>query len=239
MKKFWLKLCMLAIILTLSSSFTVTVFAYDKETVISVADQYVKDWTETDFQQYIDSGSLKEDALEQFTNWVNLKSEIGTFDSIVETSVEEENGEIIVKEIAKFEKGNVVISIHFDKNTAESNPYYAVTKIVAEKQDNSGNASLYDAGMNTAMGIGLVFIVLILISFIISLLQYVPKLLTRKEVNEKEEPVVNIPVVQAELEEDLAEDTELVAVITAAIMASMAEEAPADGLVVRSIRRRR
>lgn len=239
MKKFWLKLCMLAIILTLSSGFTMTAFAYDKETVISVADQYVKDWTETDFQQYIDSGSLKEDALEQFTNWVNLKSEIGTFDSIVETSVEEENGEIIVKEIAKFEKGNVVISIHFDKNTAESNPYYAVTKIIAEKADNGGSTSISDALMNTAMGMGLVFVVLILISFIISLLKYVPELLTKKETDKKEELVVSIPSVQAEPEEELTDDTELVAVITAAIMASMAEEAPADGLVVRSIRRRR
>lgn len=37
--------------------------------------------------------------------------------------------------------------------------------------------------------------------------------------------------------ENLINDTELVAVITAAIMASMGDDAPTDGLVIRSIRR--
>lgn len=37
--------------------------------------------------------------------------------------------------------------------------------------------------------------------------------------------------------ENLINDSELVAVITAAIMASMGDDAPTDGLVIRSIRR--
>ena len=38
--------------------------------------------------------------------------------------------------------------------------------------------------------------------------------------------------------EDVTDDTEIVAVITAAIMVSMGDEAPADGLHITSIKRR-
>ncbi len=50
-------------------------------------------------------------------------------------------------------------------------------------------------------------------------------------------PVMNQGNIQNAVTEDLMNDTQLVAVITAAIMASMGDEAPADGLVIRSIRR--
>lgn len=87
--------------------------------------------------------------------------------------------------------------------------------------------------LNTVIGMGIVFVVLILISFLISLFKFIPS---------GKEKKVEVPVaasVEAPVEEteELVDDTELVAVITAAIMASMGDEAPADGLVVRSIRR--
>lgn len=94
--------------------------------------------------------------------------------------------------------------------------------------------------LNTVLGMGIVFVVLILIAFIISLFGYIPKLLAKKEQPAKtnETPVVaTVENIEEEVEEDLVDDTELVAVITAAIMASMGDEAPADGLIVRSIRR--
>lgn len=95
--------------------------------------------------------------------------------------------------------------------------------------------------LNTVIGMGTVFIVLILISLIISLLGYIPKLFkTDKKVEQKAEApaaVAEVETVADTEDEELVDDTELVAVITAAIMASMGDEAPADGLVVRSIRR--
>lgn len=94
--------------------------------------------------------------------------------------------------------------------------------------------------LNTVLGMGIVFCVLVLIAFIISLLGFLPKLFgsKKKEVKMEKAPiaVTKETVVEPE-EEELVDDTELVAVITAAIMASMGDEAPADGLVVRSIRR--
>jgi len=106
------------------------------------------------------------------------------------------------------------------------------------------SVSVGDALLNVAIGMITVFVILILISFIISLFKYISviqnKLADRKankdlvasstdtvlsQIEEKEE------VVSAELTDDL----ELVAVITAAIAASMGTST--DGFVVRSIRR--
>lgn len=100
--------------------------------------------------------------------------------------------------------------------------------------------------LNVATGMIVVFAVLILISFIIGLFKYISvfqnKLEARKankdlvasstdtvlsQIEEKEETVVEYA--------DVTDDLELVAVITAAIAASMGTST--DGFVVRSIRR--
>lgn len=99
------------------------------------------------------------------------------------------------------------------------------------------------AGMNTLIGMGTVFIVLIFISFIISLFKYLPALFAKKpEVKaepKKAEPVKTAPVATVK-DENLVNDAELVAVITAAIYAATAQTGDAvskDKLVVRSIKR--
>lgn len=99
-----------------------------------------------------------------------------------------------------------------------------------------------NAGINTLIGMGTVFIVLIFISFIISLFKYLPKIFGKKEEKAKEEkktPEPASPVVEDE--EELVDDGELVAVITAALYASMEGDAAIskDKLVVRSIKRAR
>lgn len=98
-----------------------------------------------------------------------------------------------------------------------------------------------EAGLNTAMGLGIVFCALAFISLIISLEGKIFGAFGKKKAAPKtpEVPAAPAPAVAPEVEED-TDDTELVAVITAAIYAFEAEnggEVPADGLVVRSIRR--
>lgn len=98
-----------------------------------------------------------------------------------------------------------------------------------------------EAGLNTAMGLGIVFCALAFISLIISLEGKIFGAFGKKKAAPKtpEVPAAPAPAVAPEVEED-TDDTELVAVITAAIYAYEAEnggEVPADGLVVRSIRR--
>ena len=93
------------------------------------------------------------------------------------------------------------------------------------------------AGLNTLLGMGTVFAVLLFMSFLISLFKYVPMLINKKE--EKEEPVQKEAVAQVVNASDEAEmdETELVAVIAAAIAAY--EGTTTDGFVVRSIKRRK
>ncbi len=108
---------------------------------------------------------------------------------------------------------------------------------------------LAKAGRNTAIGMGTVFVVLIFISFIISLLKFVPALVggKKKEEPKKAAPVkaapVAAPAAPAAKTENLMNDAELVAVITAAIYALESETkvnaVSKDTLVVRSIRRAR
>ncbi len=113
---------------------------------------------------------------------------------------------------------------------------------------------LSKAGLNTVLGMGTVFVVLILISVIISLMKYIPKLqeaffgkstttpvqeissAQASEAPARSAPTRPAPEVQMETE-DVTDDGELAAVIAAAIAAS--EEVPADGFIVRSIRRRK
>lgn len=119
------------------------------------------------------------------------------------------------------------------------------------------------AGVNTIIGMGVVFVALIFISFIISLLKYVPMLFDKEarkkkkaeklaredsdketdapEQTQKVEKVVDI--VNTATGESVMDNEELVAVITAAVAAATADK-PAyvnypsnDKLIARSIRR--
>ncbi len=91
------------------------------------------------------------------------------------------------------------------------------------------------AALNTLIGMGTVFVVLILISAIIACFGFIPKIqamFTKKEEAKEAAPVVEAVV---EEEEELADDTELVAVIAAAIAAY--EGTSTEGFRVRSIKR--
>ena len=90
-----------------------------------------------------------------------------------------------------------------------------------------------NAAMNTLMGMGTVFFVLVLISIIIYGFSFIGKMQNKASAEE----VKQEPVVPAAEEEDLCDDLELVAVIAAAIAAY--EDVPADSFVVRSIRRKK
>ena len=104
---------------------------------------------------------------------------------------------------------------------------------VSQKMHEAGK-HMGDAGLNTLLGMGTVFFMLILICFIIasfSLFAKIGKKDTKKNVTE-------VPVKENENVSDdseLVDDTELVAVITAAISAY--EGSSSDGFYVRSIKR--
>lgn len=100
------------------------------------------------------------------------------------------------------------------------------------------------AALNTLLGMGTVFCVLILIMAIISAFGIIPKIQKKaadKKADKKKEvaaPAAAPAVAEAPAAENLTDDCELVAVIAAAIAASEGA-ASTDGFVVRSIRRAR
>ena len=106
---------------------------------------------------------------------------------------------------------------------------------------------MQNAALNTVLGMGTVFVILILICLIIACFGIIPKLQAshggKKEEASKaasdEVAVAPVPALAAPVETaaaDLTDDYELVAVIAAAIAASEGATTT-DGFVVRSIRR--
>ena len=94
------------------------------------------------------------------------------------------------------------------------------------------------AGMNTLLGMGTVFVMLVLISCIISLFKYIPQPGTEAKAKQGQ-------AAPAEKPADQTESDVLIAVITAAIAAATAAESDADGdngetgaYIQRSIQRR-
>lgn len=126
-----------------------------------------------------------------------------------------------------------------------TNDFFLQLESASLSSVSSFGESMQKAAMNTVMGMGTVFVVLILISFIIYLLSFVPKLLAKDSAPKAEEKkpaaqttAVNAPVPQAEPEAvPTADDLELAAVIAAAI-AAYEGSASTSGFVVRSIKRR-
>ena len=122
-------------------------------------------------------------------------------------------------------------------------------------------STMVKALLNTLMGMGTVFLVLIFISLVISLFRYIPAILTRMDNRRRkreealrlarsqimpQRPAPKRPELPAEADdgydgpdeqEELVYDEELVAVITAALLTYLGEAVSADKLVVRSIRR--
>lgn len=107
------------------------------------------------------------------------------------------------------------------------------------------------AAMDTLMGMGTVFVVLILISFIIWMLGFISKVQNKQDKKADEGKKEDIQAIKTEAVDNtiaqiiekeeqavLADDLELIAVIAAAIAASEGAVST-DGFVVRSIRKRR
>lgn len=223
----------------------ITGTAANQDEVIETLDDWFYLWNEIDFElqrvQIALSGSIdeeleqqREQQMQQYQEWAALKEEAGETGKITEYILsEDKNGNITASAIGKYENGSLKFTLLLDKD------FNMLSDIAVQKyQTPTEKASWAKAGVNTIMCISIVFIVLIFIAFVISLLKFVPRLFGLEKKEEKKEDVVAESVATAPVEEDVTDDTELVAVITAAIMASMGEEAPADGLVVSSIKRR-
>ena len=184
-------------------------------------------------EQYEDSGeSGMAGAME---SWLTTKEELGSFVKVESSSTEYKDKQYVCSVNASFEKRALDATIVFTKQGMLVNMEFAPVYTLGE---NMGRAAVH-----TLIGMGTVFIVLIFISLIIGCFKYINQWEKSKAAKAAPAPApapaaapAPAPVPVYEEEEELADDLELVAVITAAIAAS--ENTSADGLVVRSIRRK-
>lgn len=167
-------------------------------------------------------------------SWQAAIDECGAYESHGDYTFEVTNDGIKAATEAQFADRDATISFVFDENS------YLESMTVDAKY--STGEILNKAGMNTILGMGTVFVVLIFISFLISLFRFIPDMSGKKKAEEAKEAPAKSAVEAAPAAEVLSEtdDTELIAVIAAAIAAAREEAGAEDagGFFVRSIRRR-
>lgn len=191
----------------------------------------------------------KEEMAALLENNVGIQSELGAFDGFLSTynqmasdmggiiTTGDFTSKIVGKDIVVVCKvygndcdGSITFTYTNDIFTRfkEGN---AVAKTTISMKLHEAGKHMGDAGLNTLLGMGSVFIVLILICFLISGF-------TLFKSEPKKQTVTSAPVNAPEVTEELTDDTELVAVIMAAISAyESANGGSADGFVVRSIKK--
>ena len=167
-------------------------------------------------------------------SWKSVKDELGAYSSIVSQDVEKDGDVVTISTVAQFEKAkaDVVLMLDLGQQMYTSMTYSVQYSLAANMQR---------AGMNTQMGIGIVFLMLLFLSFVIGLFKYIEKFqnVGKKKAAEEAPKAEEAPapaIAQSEAaDEDFADDLELVAVISAAIAAY--ENTSGDSFVVRSIKK--
>lgn len=230
-------ICVLALILAMS----VCAFAADEVTEEEAANyksaaetliSQISGFSDEDIETYL----AQNDAFttEVLESWKSVKDELGAYSSIVSQEVEKDGEQVTVSTVAQFEKAKADVALTLDlSKQAYTSMTYSVQYSLAD--------NMQRAGMNTLMGIGIVFLMLVFLSFVIGLFKYIDKIQNagkKKAAEEapKEEAAPAPAIAQSEAsDEDFADDLELVAVISAAIAAY--ENTSGDSFVVRSIKK--
>ena len=170
-------------------------------------------------------------------NWSSVKEELGNFVEIesVESGLSEAGYTMTITCKAKYDKldDNTDVTVVYEANQKDQSVSfsweidYPMSKLIER------------AALNTVMGLGIVFVTLLFLSWLIGKLHIIPDMIEKKaKENEPVAPAAPVTFAAPEVEEeeeDLTDDLELVAVITAAIAAS--ENTSSDGFVVRSIKK--
>lgn len=161
--------------------------------------------------------------------------EIGAIVEEGETTAQIDDDQIIVHVAIKGKKKDA------DAEVILSNDMFMKLESAALNPTSSMGQLMGKAALNTVVGMGTVFAVLILISFIISGFSLIPKVQAKFSKKKEENKTTGIDNAVAQIvgQEEIVDETddlELVAVIAAAIAASEGAVST-DGFVVRSIRK--
>ena len=182
------------------------------------------------------AGSITDElTLKLVEGWMTTTADLGTYEGLDELVVAKANGTVTVDQYANYSGRQVVVSFVWDYDYQEEQ--LMITDVSVDYVYTLGE-KMEKAALNTLMGMGTVFGVLILISLIIYCFRFVNDLenLGKKKKTEEAAPAPAPVAPQVVEEESYEDDLELVAVISAAIAAS--EGTSTDSFVVRSIHRR-
>ena len=234
---------LLAMVCVLALTLTMSVCAFAADSVTEEEAAIYKSAAETLISQIagfsdeeIENYLAQDDAFTTATmeSWKSVKDELGAYSSIVSQDVEKDGDVVTISTVAQFEKAkaDVVLMLDLGQQMYTSMTYSVQYSLAANMQR---------AGMNTLMGIGIVFLMLVFLSFVIGLFKYIEKFqnVGKKKAAEEAPKAEEAPapaIAQSEAaDEDFADDLELVAVISAAIAAY--ENTSGDSFVVRSIKK--
>lgn len=196
--------------------------------------------TDKDMDNYL-MQSADEISINLLKRWKDMKDSVGEFKGFGDFTVEKSGKTLTAAQVMNFSKRNVTLTCVYHYTTMD------LEDITLDEIYTVGE-KMQKAAMNTVMGLGTVFLILILISLIISCFKVIPYL--QKKAEEKKRAAQELankslmpqeearPAEPAAVQEDvpLQDDLELVAVIAAAI--SAASGIATDDFVVRSIKRR-
>ena len=234
---------LLAMVCVLALTLAMSVCAFAADTVTEDEAANYKSAAETLISQIagfsdeeIENYLAQDDAFTTATmeSWKSVKDELGAYSSIVSQDVEKDGDVVTISTVAQFEKAKADVALMLDLG---QQMYTSMTYSVQY----SLAANMQRAGMNTLMGIGIVFLMLLFLSFVIGLFKYIEKFqnVGKKKAAEEAPKAEEAPapaIAQSEAaDEDFADDLELVAVISAAIAAY--ENTSGDSFVVRSIKK--
>jgi len=164
--------------------------------------------------------------------WMETTAPLGEYQGLDELVIAKANKTVTVDQYVNYPGRQVVVSfvLNYDYEVEQ----LLVTDVNVDIVYTLGE-KMEKAALNTLMGMGTVFVVLVLISLIIYCFRFIGDL---QNIGKKKqtEAVVENKAPEAIAEASLMDDLELIAVITAAIAAS--EGTSTDSFVVRSIHRR-
>ena len=246
-RRIWLALCMAVCLFALAGC---SAAADTAETI----DPQIEMAMQSGSQQYLDLFNQMDDAsIEQalatsvknkdtvmenaLKSWDSIKDDLGAFVSSETAVVTKGDDGYIARMNTVYEKRAMEFTLIADEDlskveTISFSPVYTTGEKMAK------------AGMNTLMGMGVVFVVLISMFKYISVFE--AKMKAKKNAAAAAPAAAPAapapaaapaPTAAPAEEENLTDDTELVSVITAAIAAYEGKETVDNGLVVRSIKR--
>ncbi len=207
-----------------------------EETHISIIESSAE-FTEEQYVLYEQNKESYKELEYQFVfvrNWLDIEKEYGEYQGYYEDTMSvSKAGETLTTNMqVSFEEKDATVQLVYNYHTME------LTGITIEP-NYTLKEKLSTAGMNTLISMSIVFLVLILISLIIYCFKIIPYIQNRKknkqDSNKSKEFETSV-VEQIQKREEQENDTELVAVIAAAIASY--ENKSTNDFVVRTIRRR-